>query len=361
MGISLTESRRRILLNTPHIEAASGNIVTFSTDIAAPLKSCVVTINPVQRGSGNPSPDNVRPISGWTESNVYVRRINLWDGVWENGDISESTGRNSGTSTSRFRSKNYIPFPTGNSVYFYSPNRTGAFRQFYYDKDRNYLGYSASSWKSVINAPVTASYSSRIRFIRFRVAATHSANDDAISVNVPSSNHGSYAYAGDSKTLSWENEAGTVYGGTLNLLTGVLTVTWWAVDLGTLTWASHASVSDVYQTNASSIRKWKRISIGGIGNAICSSFILTTSALGGVDAIDNSIAMGTGNSTNMYVHASGYSTITDFQTAMSGVLLVYELDTPVTYQLTPQQVSTLKGVNNIWADCGPVNIKYWTH
>lgn len=36
-------------------------------------------------------------------------------------------------------------------------------------------------------------------------------------------------------------------------------------------------------------------------------------------------------------------------------------DVAGTYQLTQQQVSTLKGVNNIWADCGPVDIQYWTH
>ena len=44
---------------------------------------------------------------------------------------------------------------------------------------------------------------------------------------------------------------------------------------------------------------------------------------------------------------------------MNGQTLVYELATPVTYQLTNQQViETLKGVNNVWADCGPVSVEY---
>jgi hypothetical protein len=43
---------------------------------------------------------------------------------------------------------------------------------------------------------------------------------------------------------------------------------------------------------------------------------------------------------------------------VSGVQLVYELATPITYQLTPQEITTLLGVNNVWSDCGPVDVEY---
>ena len=38
--------------------------------------------------------------------------------------------------------------------------------------------------------------------------------------------------------------------------------------------------------------------------------------------------------------------------------LVYELATPVTYQLTPQEIKTLLGVNNIWSDAGNTAVTY---
>jgi hypothetical protein len=44
---------------------------------------------------------------------------------------------------------------------------------------------------------------------------------------------------------------------------------------------------------------------------------------------------------------------------MSGVQLCYELSTPVTYTLTPTEIRTLFGHNNIWADTG--NIKKLTY
>ena len=58
---------------TPLVEAtASGNPATFVTDVARPLKSCTVPISYTQSGSGDPTPTNVRQISGRTGLSVYV-------------------------------------------------------------------------------------------------------------------------------------------------------------------------------------------------------------------------------------------------------------------------------------------------
>ena len=39
-------------------------------------------------------------------------------------------------------------------------------------------------------------------------------------------------------------------------------------------------------------------------------------------------------------------------------IVVYELKTPATVQLTPAQVATLLGDNNVCADCGAVEVEY---
>ena len=46
-------------------------------------------------------------------------------------------------------------------------------------------------------------------------------------------------------------------------------------------------------------------------------------------------------------------------TELSGQL-VYELATPITVQLAPQPVKSLEGVNNIFANCGAVDVEYQT-
>ena len=40
------------------------------------------------------------------------------------------------------------------------------------------------------------------------------------------------------------------------------------------------------------------------------------------------------------------------------VQIVYPLATPVTYQLTPQEITTLLGDNCVWADTGDVAVEY---
>lgn len=58
----------------------SGRVVSFHAGAAGlPLEKCVVQIEPVQEGSGDPSPDNVRPITGWTDVKVYRAGENLED------------------------------------------------------------------------------------------------------------------------------------------------------------------------------------------------------------------------------------------------------------------------------------------
>lgn len=51
------------------VTSATG-LVNFVTNIVQPVK-VTCEFSPVQDGSGDPSPDNVRPISGWTGCNIY--------------------------------------------------------------------------------------------------------------------------------------------------------------------------------------------------------------------------------------------------------------------------------------------------
>ena len=66
----IQKCRKKIILNQPHIESATGDVVNFTTNMKAPLKECKVYFSPIQEGSGDPSPDNVRNIVGWDGVNV---------------------------------------------------------------------------------------------------------------------------------------------------------------------------------------------------------------------------------------------------------------------------------------------------
>ena len=161
---------------------------------------------------------------------------------------------------------------------------------------------------------------------------------------------------GTTYTCSWYDEAGVVYGGTLDETAGKLSVTMKLVDLGNLSW-SKGSASTQQYGNYNYFYATPSPAKAANANFICSQY----------KPVDKNRNALNNNEIGVYNrNASGYlqicirddahsgDTAAAFKTAMSGVKLVYELATPVEYDLTQIQINALLGVNNIWADCGPV-------
>ena len=94
--MDLMDYRRKIIANSPHLKSASGAVASFSDGADLPLNSLNVNIEPVQSGSGDPSPTNIRPISGWNAVNVkngntVIATISLGQTVY-GGTLNPLTG-----------------------------------------------------------------------------------------------------------------------------------------------------------------------------------------------------------------------------------------------------------------------------
>ena len=228
------------LMNTVPVDTASGAVATFADGADdVPVKSLVVNIDPVQSGSGDPSPDNIRPISGWTGVNLTC-------------------------------------------------------------------------------------------------------NNDIINID-------------------WTDEAGEVFGGTLDVLTGVLTVNnelitidgvtkkmtgkWGDTSYGTALFTTGIGTKNNYVGSISNVFKY---SLGGYAKMPLYSFV------GG---------SGT-NSTVTFIFPPNMTVddanawLAEMNNNGSPVIVINRLATPVTYQLTPQEVKTILGENNIFADTGDVSVEY---
>ena len=158
---------------------------------------------------------------------------------------------------------------------------------------------------------------------------------------------------GRTYSVAFPTEAGTVYGGTLDVTSGVLTVDRAMVDLGTRNY-NRVSGSDgtfVFTSGGFAGKKT------GIANII-SDCLLTTTITTWTNPKPNNSICGSATSTTVVIRADNYENANDLKTALNGHHAVYELANPVTYQLTPQQIITLLGTNNIWADAGDITIKY---
>ncbi len=141
-----------------------------------------------------------------------------------------------------------------------------------------------------------------------------------------------------------------IFGGYVDLVSGTLVVTHGYVDLGTLTWGYQSSNGLFYSSAFPSCKN-------NTTNLIFSAQEWTPKASEfEVRQTDKSICKDPNG--RFYVHDTLYSTAEEFQTAMSGSMMCYELATPQTYQLTPQQVDTLVGTNNVWSEQGNIELSY---
>ena len=122
-----------------------GAIASFNDGQALPLTKLLIDIEPVQARSGDPSPNNERPIYGWSACNINDTGTNVWDEEWEVGTINDSG--NNYPSDSRIRSKNHIPVMPNTTYYLYVGRTVTSnnYRIYFYDKNKIIIYYLVSS------------------------------------------------------------------------------------------------------------------------------------------------------------------------------------------------------------------------
>ena len=167
--------------------------------------------------------------------------------------------------------------------------------------------------------------------------------------------------------ISWQTQAGTVYGGTLDVVSGVLTVNG---VLHTLTGEEDFSLA----TNSRRFQKtfttleWERantvLSTENQSNSRCSHATYLTGATGTATPSDYRISNDSSNAQAIYFYdtQSEFASATAFNAYLAEqyangtpVQLYYDLATPLApIQLSPTDVRTLAGFNQVYSDAGPV-------
>ena len=152
---------------------------------------------------------------------------------------------------------------------------------------------------------------------------------------------------------------GTVYGGTVDIVTGVLTVTWAVLNNPqNLHWITNSSQGmKNFQTDWGTVNK--KTAYGTDYNWKCSRY-------------SNGFA-NTNKSEGIYIYNEGVVAIRDyrywehggtsaetaaFKASLADVTIAYELATPLTYQLTAQQVQMLLNDNYLTTEDGTITLTY---
>ena len=161
---------------------------------------------------------------------------------------------------------------------------------------------------------------------------------------------------GDDIETTFEN---TVYSGTLDLITGKLTIDKEIIDFADITWSYFTSgANPVFTGLISNCKEYER---SEIINSLCSCYKL--------NKYSNNRSYFTNNLTNeeysfieiyktVIVRDDSYTDADEFKTARTGQKIIYELATPIEVTLTPEEITLINGENTLSTDGDTINITY---
>lgn len=317
-------------------DTATGNPLTFITDVSKPLKSLLIPFTPVQSGTGDPSPQNIRSILPWDGLKVFGGGKNL---------LKYTVGQ-----TKQNNGVDYEILSDGGQ----SCKGTATATSYAIDSLRTVLhagSYTVSVSGSVNMKTVIVKNGAYFRQI--------SGNGYSIFSITEDTEIGCYSFAsnGDTvdETIYVQLEAGQtatayepyhpitktdivfpspVYGGTPDVVSGVLTV-------------QRVSIS----------KKWSEWEAQSVGSTHTRKTLLFNDPVKGASTYAWSRCnvapqdWNTSQNTHFYIDENkAYvwlpnDTDGDLVVQVAGVLV-----TPQEIQLTPQQITALVGDNTIWSD-----------
>lgn len=349
-------------------ETKSGTIVSFEGDETTAIKSLTAQIVPKQSGSGDPSPSNVRPISGYTDVNVtrcgktILPKMTAGTYSANGGTIvvdNDGVAHLSGTTTASGNVA-IIPLETPITItqdmvdrgLYYHLRNSAVVANLEPTLENNSAvratGYAFSPANRISPQLGAGAVGKTITRIRFYVASGVTLSGTyAPSLEFTNEVTEYEPYQGTSYPISLGQ---TVYGGTLDVISGELTIDRAGVDMGTLAWTKSGTI---FNATFSGL---KYVNADVVVNAICPSYKAVSKNTSGSTTNDG-IFRCDNSASILYFRNSAIATASDFKNSVNGQICVYELENPTTIQLTPTQVTSLLGANNIWADSGDVTVE----
>lgn len=295
---------------------------------------------------------NICPISGHTGAELIRTGKNLaFPGAFVQGTINSATGQITSSGT-RIASM-LFPAESGKRYYIATDADKYVFEVYEFDANKTKI------YSSAINAAsgfiTTRSNTAWVRYsVKYpnNAAITPSAQTKAIFTQ--SDTAVELDSDGDTYSVTFSDQ-GTVYGGTFDFVSGKLTVTKAVKTLdGSETYSWHNSgvaytaIPGGIITNATT--QYQRF-------VLCDK--LQSASWAERTTFENCCGMLYGAS-YVFIKPSGVANATEAKAwvAANNLQIVYELATPLEYDLSPQQIETLLGENNVWSDAGPITLTY---
>lgn len=350
-------SQNRIWQNTSSRTATDSVSLYFGSSVDGTLD---FTIQPSVEITGSVTSwtpySNICPITGWTGANVVRTGKNLLNSAFcvggkvygtttsVNADGSISLTGTAERASRYWSSSDTLALTLPKGTYTLSPNILR-------------LEYSGGSKGGTftLTEPTT--------FINAYFSLTQGTTYDEIiypQLEIGSSATAYEAYSGNTYSFPFGQ---TVYGGTLDVTSGVLTIDRAYADMGSMNWSAYGNTQSYgglfYSDDVkASIMHTNNDDIFAISSAYKAVPNKYSGAIGGTFEFQNGCIRVRNGDGRVYLRNDAYLSDdgTALKSAMNGWQLVYLLATPTTVSLTATEIDALLGINNIWSAEGTVEV-----
>ena len=327
----------------------------------------VSRIEAVQEGEGDPSPENVRSITGWDTITVRRTGKNLLPYPYELSTITRNgitfTDNGDGTVTANGTATNDTSFqlkiwgnvelPAGEYIICGCPagGSVSTYRMNVAAKDDN-LNIFKDTFDTGTGVKIIANNGLKHIYATCHVSEGTTVNNLLYKPQLEVGNIATAyePYRGTSLSAALPE---IIYGGMLDWNTGVLTVTHEKDELNVVTSFSQTANNRAAFALSNKGKTYNKIS------AISDKYLYKT----GVYRNDlNEIGFCI-NESSAWIRLGNDSEVDTQDKAQeyfeeNPVTVIYELAEPYTIQFTPQQLDLLKGSNHLWSDCGGTDVTY---
>ncbi len=353
-------AQKGMVYKQPYENEATGNPVILENICPNCVPNVSISFSPIQTGEGNPSPENIRPISGWDSLQVTRCGKNLIpitanEPLTANGvtwTISNGIIHAQGTasSTSRYVAAENVFLPKGT----YSVNPA---QNIYYE-------LVSGSFVVVQTLRSFTLESDFIGNLHFYVLNGTTADTDIYPQIELGSTSTAYApYTGTTATLTLPE---TIYGGTVDAVTGVGSAEWEVVEFdGTENWETWGVDNSVIGLTGFYYYAEIPAVADSADYLACSHLVYNSSSYGGREVgfrvnlkegskywiltVPNEILSNTESSTAAV--GSWKSYLAAQSAAGTPVTIAYKLATPQPIQATGgQSIPALDGVNTLYTN-----------
>lgn len=305
---------------------------------------------------------NICPITGWDSVKVNRTGKNLLDlaGTFTSVQYSSPVTLPAGeyyvyvfNSLDKFGYNSYLQYFDGIGYVNFSTTQN---EYGYIDQKMN---YNVKKCKAVLNKTCTVrqmlQVNSETRGATFAVMLTKDGSNYASVSNTPPYSRLSELYepyTGQTVTIDLN---GTVYGGTLDVIAGKMTVNRVGItptidllqSINTYGIANFRFGLSAASTKAADQAK-----------AICSALKYQTTLIAGTTEPGFILSSASMGYLRIPQEIANTKETAQSWVSTNNVIVVYYLATPFELTLTPEQISTLQGTNNVWSDAGDVTVTY---